>query len=65
MNFEEETMLEEYPSILTPRECMDALCIGRNTFYKLVQTGELPAKKVGGKLLRIAKKDLIGYILSH
>lgn len=56
MNLEEECILEEYPSIMTPRECMDALCIGRNTFYKLVQTGELPSKKVGGKLLRVAKK---------
>ena len=32
---------------LTPREVMQALCIGRNTFYRLVNSGNLPAFRIG------------------
>ena len=60
---EEERMLEDYPSIMTPAECMEALGIGRTMFYKLVGTGELPAKRVGSKIWRVAKTDLIEYIM--
>ena len=62
---EENVILEEYPSIMTPAECMEALGIGRTTFYKLVKTGEIPAKKVGNKILRVAKNELIAYIKEH
>ena len=62
---EGDSMLEEYPSIMTPAECMEALGIGRTTFYKLVKTGEIPAKRVGNKLLRIARNDLAAYIAEH
>lgn len=61
----QEAMLVEYPSILTPQECMEALGIGRSMFYKLVGTGELPARRVGGKIWRIAKTDLIEYIKNN
>lgn len=36
--------LNEY---LTPREVMELLAIGKNTFYKMVQSGQLPAFRVG------------------
>ena len=58
----ENTILEEYPSILTPQECMEALGIGRSMFYKLVASGELPAKRIGSKIWRISKNNLINYI---
>ena len=61
----DNTFLEEYPSILTPRECMEALGIGRSMFYKLVGSGELPAKRIGRKIWRISKIDLITYIREH
>ena len=32
---------------LTPREVMELLAIGKNTFYKMVQSGQLPAFRVG------------------
>ena len=35
--------LNEY---LTPREVMELLAIGKNTFYKMVQSGQLPAFRV-------------------
>lgn len=55
-------MLEDYPDILTPQEAMEILGIGKNLFYKLLKNGTIPAKRVGGKVWRIAKKDLISYI---
>ena len=36
--------LNEY---LTPREVMELLAIGKNTFYKMVQSGELTAFRIG------------------
>ena len=49
-------MLEEYPDILTPQEAMEILGIGKNLFYRLLKDGTIPAKRVGGKVWRIAKK---------
>ena len=63
--YDDDRILEEYPSILTPKECMEALGVGRTTFYKLVSSGELPAKRVGSKMWRIAKSDLITYITTN
>ena len=59
---QDDFMLEEYPSILTPRECMEALGIGRTMFYQLVGSGELPAKRVGTKLWRVNKSDILAYM---
>ena len=61
----DNTFLEEYPSILTPQECMEALGIGRSMFYKLVGSGELPARRIGKKIWRISKTELIMYINKH
>lgn len=55
-------MLQEYPDILTPKEVMEILGIGKNLLYELLKDGEIPAKRVGGKMWRITKKDLIQYI---
>lgn len=46
--------LNEY---LTPREVMELLAIGKNTFYKMVQSGELPAFRVG-KQWRVKRADM-------
>lgn len=42
---------------LTPEEVMNLLWIGRNTFYKLVNSGKLPAFRIG-KLWRVRREDL-------
>ena len=55
-------MLEEYPDILTPQEAMEILGIGKNLFYRLLKDGTIPAKRVGGKIWRITKGDLLLYI---
>lgn len=55
-------MLDDYPDILTPREAMEILGIRKNLLYSLIKEGKLPAKRVGGKLWRIAKKDIVRFI---
>lgn len=63
MNFnfceeDREGLMDELNEYLTPREVMDLLFIGKNTFYKLVHSGELKAFRVG-KLWRVKKADLL------
>ena len=52
----EDDFLEEN-EYLTPKEVMNLLYIGRNTFYKLVNSGELKAFRIG-KLWRVRREDL-------
>nr|WP_325196454.1 helix-turn-helix domain-containing protein [uncultured Oscillibacter sp.] len=56
-DFYDSEDLEIENEYLTPREVMDLLYIGRNTFYKLVNSGELPAFRIG-KLWRVSRKAL-------
>lgn len=59
MDFE---MLENYPDIMTPVEVMEALGIRRNLFYQLVNEGSLKASRIGNKLWRISKKNLLDFL---
>lgn len=43
--YEEDMEIEN--DCLSPRECMEYLFIGRSLFYKLVNSGELSAFRVG------------------
>ena len=56
----DENELEIENEYLTPREVMNLLYIGRNTFYKLVNSGELPAFRIG-KLWRVSREALKYY----
>lgn len=49
---EESTVTANYPDILTIHEAMEFLCIGRNTIYNLLHSGELIGFRIG-KLWRI------------
>lgn len=60
-----DVMLEEFPDVLTPREAMDILYVSRNTFYELVRNGVLPGFKLGPKIWRVKKVDLINYLNEH
>lgn len=51
--------------MLNPRECMEALGIGKNTMYRLLNTGEIKATRVGGKMWRISRKALSEYAKNH
>ena len=54
-------ILNEY---LTPLEVQTMLFIGKNTFYKLVKSGELRAFRIG-KLWRVKKESIEEYIKTH
>lgn len=45
---------------MTPQEVMAFLAIGRNTFYRLVNSGELPAFRIG-KLWRVRREDILNF----
>ena len=49
-----EEQINEY---LTPREVMELLAIGKNTFYKIVQSGQLPAFRIG-RQWRVRRVDI-------
>lgn len=58
--YEDEIMEATENEYLTPKEVMNLLYIGRNTFYKLVNSGELPAFRIG-KQWRVRKSALSAY----
>ena len=55
--WDDEAYEEQINEYLTPREVMELLAIGKNTFYKLVQSGQLPAFRLG-RLWRVRRADL-------
>ena len=57
-------MLSEYPDILTTEAACEALRIGYNALYDLLQSGKLKAYR-NGRLWRIPKKSVIEYILEQ
>ena len=57
-------MLIEYPDILTTDEACEALRIGYNALYDLLQSGKLKAYR-NGRLWRIPKKSVIQYIIEQ
>ena len=57
-------MLNEYPEILTTEEACEALRVGYNALYNLLQSGKLKAYR-NGRLWRIPKKSVIQYILEQ
>lgn len=48
---------KDEPEYLTPREVMDLLCIGRNRFYRMVNSGELKGFRIG-KLWRVRREEV-------
>jgi len=60
----DESLEEVENEYLTPREVMNLLYIGRNTFYRLVNSGELPAFRIG-KLWRVRRDVLQNWKNTH
>lgn len=58
-------MFKEYADFMTAKEAMDALGIGKNLVYRLLNNGEIKAVRVGGKVWRISRKSLVEYAKSH
>lgn len=47
----------QLPEILKPVEVAEFLCIHKNTVYKMIRRGDLPAFRIG-KSWRIRRQDL-------
>lgn len=52
---------EPLPEILFPQQVCAVLKIHINTFWKLANAGDIPAKKVGGRW-RVNRQELIDYM---
>lgn len=57
-------MFEDYPDILTVEEACEALRVGYNAMYDLLNTGKLKAYK-NGRTWRIPRAALTQYILEN
>lgn len=56
-------MLEEYPDVLNVSEACEALRIGYNAIYVLLNSGKLKGYR-NGRVWRIPKRSVKEYILS-
>ena len=54
-------MFENYDDILTVEEACEALRIGYNSMYELLNTGKLKGYR-NGRVWRIPKKALVEYV---
>lgn len=50
-------VIEQLPVLLTPKDVMDILGVGKNTVYRLLDSGELPAVRIGNRW-RVASESL-------
>ena len=50
--------------MLTVNDAMEILGISKNMVYKLIKAKKLPAERLGSKLWRVSKKELIKYFES-
>ena len=54
-------MFNSYPDILSVKQLCEILDIGKNTAYRLLQSGEIKSIKIG-KVYKIPKKEVRRYI---
>lgn len=59
-----EDDLDDRCIVLRPSDVSELLDLHPNTVYRLLQSGKLPARKIGGSW-RIYRKDLINFIEKH
>lgn len=57
-------MLEQYQDIMTIYDVAEALCIGKNRVYELLEKKELKGFRIG-KVWKIPRETLQEYILSQ
>ena len=56
-----EKYLENYPPVLTVSQVAEILNVNKNTVFRLIKAGEIPAMRVG-RLIRIPKDRMIEYL---
>jgi len=54
-------MFNSYPDVLSVKQLCEILDIGKNTAYRLLQSGEIKSIKIG-KVYKIPKKYVKEYI---
>ncbi len=54
-------MFNSYPDVLSVKQLCEILDIGKNTAYRLLQSGEIKSIKIG-KVYKIPKKEVRRYI---
>ena len=54
---------ERLPVVLTAAEAMDILGVGKNTMYRLLKSGELPAVRIG-RAWRISLNNVSNFLVS-
>ena len=57
-------MFEQYPDIMSVFDVSDALFIGKNRTYELLETGVLKAFRIG-HVWKIPRKSLEEYVLQQ
>ena len=57
-------MFNSYPDVLSVKQLCEVLDIGKNTAYRLLQSGEIKSIKIG-KVYKIPKKYLKQYISKY
>lgn len=57
-------MLNEFPDVLTTEEACEALRVGYNALYELLQSGKLKEYRNGRRWL-ISKRAVIEYIIEQ
>ena len=53
--------LDNCPALLTVPELATVLRVGRNTAYRLIDAGTIPAIKIG-RQIRVYREDVIRYV---
>ena len=53
--------LNQYPDILTIKDCQDILQVSRGTILRLLHEDELPAFRVGN-LWRVRRESMLAFI---
>lgn len=53
---------ERVPVVLTAAEAMDILRVGKNTMYRLLNSGQLPATRIG-RVWKIPEESLKNLLL--
>ena len=54
-------MFNSYPDVLSVKQLCEILNIGKNTAYRLLQSGEIKSIKIG-KVYKIPKKEVRRYL---
>lgn len=60
---EVKELFDEYSDVVSIDQVCEMLHLSKRTVYSLIQTGQLPAKKIG-RIYRIRKTDVSHFMVS-